>query len=117
MLVCDCGFWRNHQEGVTAKELAAMTERAKVLRVTPISDAGGVRIFRVEGGEAIHYITMYPGGDKDGSGWANCKHLIAVRSFLEVKDGQARNIQEIDSFEGAREVDDGEVLCSIGAVG
>ena len=117
MLVCDCPFWRNHQEGVTAKELAAMTERAKVLRVTPISDAGGVRIFRVEGGEAIHYITMYPGGDKDGSGWANCKHLVAVRNFLEVEDDKKRNLQEALGLEVGGETDEGEVLCSIGAVG
>ena len=117
MLVCDCGFWRNHQEGVTAKELAAMTERAKVLRVTPISDAGGVRIFRVEGGEAIHYITMYPGGDKDGSGLANCKHLIAVRNFLEVEDDKARTIREIVCSEAGEEDNTQGFSIGVSAVG
>ncbi len=63
MFACDCWFFRTHQEGVTAKELAGITERAKELSVTPISDSVEVRLFLVEGGEAIHYVTMYPGGD------------------------------------------------------
>ena len=118
MLTCDCGFWRTHQEGVTEKELAAIMERAKKLRVTLVSDNGVTQIFRVEGGEAIHYVVLYPDGGKENSGsaysLANCKHLIAVRSFL---DGQVQNLFEVVGIEGCGEDFETDLPCQVSAVG
>lgn len=125
MLVCDCGFWRNHQEGVTEKELAAMTERAKVLTVTPVSDNGDVRIFLVKGGDSPHYVTLYPDGDKkvDNGGSANvladCKHLVAVRNFLgESNDKEReRTVRKVVFSEEGEEADTEDVSVGVSAVG
>ena len=114
MFACDCWFFRTHQEGVTAKELAGITERAKQLSVTPISDSV-VRLFLVRGGEAEHYVTKYPDGDE--SRFGNCKHIIAVRNSLEAKDEQERTIQATMGFEVCGEVEPPEVSCDVSAVG
>lgn len=113
MFACDCWFFRTHQEGVTAKELAAITGRAKSLTVTPISDSVEVRLFLVKGGDEPHYVTMYP-GDDDGR---NCKHIIAARSFIEETNEQTPDIQKVIPIEDGGETEPPEFFGGVSAVG